>query len=271
MTDHAADLELIRDAALKAGALALAEREAGLNISSKSGGSPVTSADLAFDALLKDILLTARPDYGWLSEETADTPDRLSRRRIFVVDPIDGTVAYMKGKPWWCVPIAVVEDGRAVTAVIHAPALSETFEATLGGGATLNAKPISASDTDDLDDASVLADARLMEGPHWDEPWPPMRFEKRNALAYRMALVAAGAFDAAIALTPKWDWDVCAGALIAEEAGAWVSDHHGQAWRFNQPDPRQNSLICSAPALHPLIVRRTAPIPLAPRQNDRMP
>jgi myo-inositol-1(or 4)-monophosphatase len=264
MIDLAADLALIRDAARAAGDLALAEREAGLKIWSKSGGSPVTHADMAVDALLKDRLLSARPDYGWLSEETADSPDRLSKRRIFVVDPIDGTVAYMKGKPWWCVPIAVVEDGRPVAAVIHAPALNETFVATLGGGAALNEKPITASDTDDLDDASVLADARLMEGPMWPEPWPAMRFEKRNALAYRMALVAAGAFDAAIALTPKWDWDVCAGALIAEEAGARVSDHHGRPWRFNQAVPRQASLVCSAPALHPLIVRRTAPIPLAP-------
>ncbi|MGV9010735.1 inositol monophosphatase family protein [Brevundimonas sp.] len=265
MSDYASDLALIRDAALAAGELALAEREAGLKTWSKPGGSPVTSADMAVDRLLKDALLSARPDYGWLSEETEDTPERLTRRCLFVVDPIDGTVAYMKGKPWWCIPIAVVEDGRPVAAVIHAPALNETFCATLGGGATLNGQPITASDTDDLDDASVLADARLMEGPHWDEPWPPMRYEKRNAIAYRMALVAAGAFDAAINLTPKWDWDVCAGALIAQEAGAVVSDHHGHPWRFNQPDPRQNSLICSAPALHPLIVRRTAPIPLAPR------
>ena len=265
MNDYATDLALIRDAALIAGELALAEREAGLKTWSKSGGSPVTSADMAVDRILKDALLTARPDYGWLSEETEDSAERLARRRIFVVDPIDGTVAYMKGKPWWCIPIAVVEDGRPVAAVIHAPALNETFCATLGGGATLNGQPISASDTDDLDDASVLADARLMEGPHWDEPWPPMRYEKRNAIAYRMALVAAGAFDAAIALTPKWDWDICAGALIAQEAGAVVSDHHGEPWRFNQADPRQNSLICSAPALHPLIVGRTAPIPLAPR------
>ena len=265
MSDYATDLTLIRDAALVAGELALAEREAGLKTWSKSGGSPVTSADMAVDRVLKDVLLSARPDYGWLSEETEDSAERLARRRIFVIDPIDGTVAYMKGKPWWCIPIAVVEDGRPVAAVIHAPALNETFCATLGGGATLNGQPISASDTDDLDDASVLADARLMEGPHWNEPWPPMRYEKRNAIAYRMALVAAGAFDAAIALTPKWDWDICAGALIAQEAGAVVSDHHGQPWRFNQADPRQNSLICSAPALHPLIVRRTAPIPLAPR------
>ncbi len=265
MSDLAADVDLIRTAAVAAGEMALSEREAGLKVWSKSGGSPVTSADLAVDRLLRETLLGARPDHGWLSEETADTPDRLTAQRIFVVDPIDGTVAYMKGKPWWCIPIAIVEDGRPVAAVIHAPALGETFTAVLGRGAVLNGQPISASDTTDLDDASVLADARLIEGPHWPEPWPAMRFEKRNAIAYRMALVAAGAFDAAINLTPKWDWDVCAGALIVEEAGGKVSDHHGGAWRFNQPDPRQNSLVCSAPALHPLIVRRTAPIPLAPR------
>jgi myo-inositol-1(or 4)-monophosphatase len=261
----AADLALIRDAALAAGELALAEREAGLKIWSKSGGSPVTSADMAVDRLLRETLLAARPDHGWLSEETADSPDRLSHRRIFVVDPIDGTVAYMKNKPWWCIPIAIVEDGRPIAAVIHAPALGETFTAVLGGGAALNGVAITASDTTDLDDASVLADALLMEGPIWLEPWPTMRYEKRNAIAYRMALVAAGAFDAAINLTPKCDWDVCAGALIVEEAGGRVSDHHGHAWRFNQADPRQNSLVCSGPALHPLIVRRTTPIPLAPR------
>ncbi len=263
MTDLDADLTLIREAALAGGALAEAERERGLKITSKPGGSPVTSADLAVDIMLKDRLLSARPDYGWLSEETADSSERLSRPRIFVVDPIDGTVAFMKRRPWWCVPIAVVEEGRPVAAVIHVPSTGETYEATVGSGARLNGRPITASDETTLDDAAVLADARLMEGPHWPEPWPSMRYEKRNALAYRMALVASGAFDAAIALTPKWDWDVCAGALIAAEAGAVVSDHHGRPWRFNQPDPRQASLVCSAPALHPLIIRRTAPIPLA--------
>ena len=262
MTDLLSDLELIRDAALAAGRLALEHREAGLKVWSKEGGSPVTSADLAVDQLLQDALLTARPDYGWLSEETADSPERLTKKRIFVVDPIDGTVAYMKNKPWWCVPIAVVEDGRPVAAVIHAPMLDETFEATLGGGARLQGRPISASDTDTLEDAELLADARLIEGPHWLEPWPAMRFEKRNAIAYRMALVAAGAFDAAINLTPKWDWDVAAGDLIVHEAGGRVTDHHGRPWLFNRADPRQNSLVCSAPALHPLIIRRTAPIPL---------
>ena len=264
MTDLAADLELIRQAALDAGALALAEREAGLKIEAKPGGSPVTSGDLKVDALLRDRLLTARPDYGWLSEETADSAARLERSRIFVVDPIDGTIAYMKRTPWWCVPIAVIEEGQVVAAVIHAPVTGETFEAVRGGGARRNGAAIAASDADTLEDASVLGDARLIEGPHWDEPWPPLRFEKRNALAYRMALVAAGAFDAALALTPKWDWDVAAGSLIAEEAGARVSDHLGRPWRFNRPDPRQTSLVCAAPALHPMIVRRCRNVPVSP-------
>ena len=263
MTPYDDDLDLIRAAAIAAGDLALAERDKGIKIWSKSGGSPVTSADMAVDALIKDTLLAARPDYGWLSEETADSPDRLTRERLFIVDPIDGTVAYMKNKPWWCVPIAVVENGHPVAAVIHVPSLNETFEATLGGGARLNGRPISPSETDDLDDASVLADAKLMERPEWPVPWPPMRYEKRNALAYRMALVAAGMFDAAIAMGPKWDWDVAAGQLIATEAGAKVTDHLGRPWLFNRADPRQTSLVCSAPALHPLIIRRTAPIPLA--------
>lgn len=257
------DLNLLRDAARAAGALALERRRRGLKITAKPGGSPVTDADLAVDALLRETLTAARPDYGWLSEETADSPERLGRSRIFVVDPIDGTIAFMKNRPWWTVALAVIDDGRPVAAVVHAPALDETFEAAAGSGARLNGQPITASDITSLDDASVLADARLLEGPQWPEPWPAMRFERRNSIAYRMALVAAGAFDAAIALTPKWDWDVAAGALIAEEAGARVSDHHGGAWRFNRPDPRQASLVCAAPALHPLIVRRCAPIPLA--------
>ena len=265
MTDPAlaADLTLIRDAAHEAGALALEMRAQGLEPRAKPGGSPVTDADLAVDAMLRKQLLAARPDHGWLSEETFDTPERLTRRRLFVVDPIDGTVAFLRDAPWWCVPIAIVEDGEPVAAVIHAPVMGETFEAVRGGGAWLNGRRLTASEADDLEDAEVLADARLLEGRDWPEPWPAMRFSKRNALAYRMALVAAGTFDAALALTPRWDWDVCAGALIAAEAGAMVSDHHGRPWRFNRPDPRQPSLICAAPALHPLIVRRVASIPLA--------
>ncbi len=256
------DLDLLRDAALEAGALALEHRKRGLKIWSKSGGSPVTDADLAVDALLTRRLRDARPDYGWLSEETADNSDRLSKSKLFVVDPIDGTVAFMKNQPWWTVALAIVEDGEPVAAVITAPMLGETFEATLGGGARLNSNPIQASDTTTLDDAAVLADAKFLQAPLWPEPWPDMRVEKRSSIAYRMSLVAAGAFDAAIALSIKWDWDVCSGALIAAEAGAKATDHKGRPYRFNQKAPYQPSLVCSAPALHPLILRRCATISL---------
>jgi myo-inositol-1(or 4)-monophosphatase len=257
-----ADVELLRAAAHEAGALALEYRHRGLKIWSKGAAGPVTDADQAADALLTERLRGARPDYGWLSEETADGPERLARSRLFVVDPIDGTVAFMKSKPWWTVALAVVEDGRPTAAVVYAPALNETFEAVAGGGARLNGEPIQASDATSLDDAAMLADAALFDRPIWPDPWPVMRLDKRNSIAYRMALVGAGAFDAAMALSPKWDWDVAAGALIATEAGGCCSDHLGRPYHFNRPDPRQPSLVCSAPALHPLILKRTAPIHL---------
>jgi myo-inositol-1(or 4)-monophosphatase len=257
-----ADLELLVEAAREAGEIALRHRERGLTIWSKSGGSPVTDADLAANEHLLVRLRGARPDYGWLSEETADDPERLARRRIFVVDPIDGTAAFMKGKPWWSIAVAVVEDGRPTAAVVHAPVIAETFEAALGEGARLNGDPIRASEATRLEDAALLADARLLDRPIWSEPWPQVNVAKRDSIAYRMALVAAGAFDATLAISPKWDWDVCAGALIAEEAGARVSDHRGRPFAFNRPVPRQASLLCAAPGLHALILDRCAPIPL---------
>jgi myo-inositol-1(or 4)-monophosphatase len=256
------DLALLTGAAREAGALALEMRDRGLKIWSKSEGSPVTDADMAVDQLLKARLLSARPDYGWLSEETADDPARLAKRRLFVVDPIDGTAAYMKSRAWWTVALAVVEDGRPIAATVFAPQTEELAEAAEGSGALRNGKPIRASDADTLEDAAVLADAKLLERPIWPEPWPAMRLERRNSIAYRMMLVAEGAFDAAMALGRKWDWDVCAGALIATEAGAKVSDHRGRPFLFNQPVPQQASLVCAAPALHPLILSRCAPIPL---------
>ncbi|WP_165190704.1 3'(2'),5'-bisphosphate nucleotidase CysQ [Caulobacter soli] len=256
------DLDLILTAAREAGALALSAREGGLKIWSKDGGSPVTDADLAVDALLKDRLGAARPDYGWLSEETADDPARLSTTRQFVVDPIDGTAAYLKGKPWFAVSIAVVENGRPIAGVVHAPALDETYVATLGGGATLNGAPISPSDTEDLEDAAMLGDARMFVHPSWPTPWPPMRVESRNSIAYRLCLVAAGAFDAAIALSSKNEWDLAAADLICAEAGAALTDHLGRTFTYNRANPLLPSVVCANRALHPLILSRVGHIAL---------
>lgn len=262
MSDWLDDLELIRGAAVAAASLAVIERARGLDVMTKPGGSPVTSADLAVDQMLKARLMMARPDYGWLSEETPDTSDRLGTRRQFVVDPIDGTRAFVKEQPLWCVPIAVVEDGQPVAAVVHVPSSGETYAAVHGSGASCNGQLIGASGARRLAGARMLADHRLFTRPIWPEPWPPMDIETRSAMAYRLCLVAAGAFDAALALRPQWDWDVCAGALIAAESGAIVSDHLGRPWSFNRADPRQSSLVCAAPELYPLIIQRTAAIAL---------
>ncbi|MBU4434748.1 MAG: 3'(2'),5'-bisphosphate nucleotidase CysQ [Alphaproteobacteria bacterium] len=256
------ELDLILDAAREAGELALTARAGGLKIWSKEGGSPVTDADLAVDALLKDRLLAARPDYGWLSEETVDDPARLTTRRQFVVDPIDGTVAFMKNKPWFAVSIAVVENGRPIAGVVHAPALNETYAAIAGGGATLNGAAISPSDTEDLEDAAMLGDAKMFVHPAWTTPWPAMRVESRNSIAYRVCLVAAGAFDAAVALSPKSEWDLAAADLIRAEVGACLTDHKGQGFRYNRPIPLVPSLVCANAALQPLILARVGHIDL---------
>jgi myo-inositol-1(or 4)-monophosphatase len=254
------DQDLIVAAARAAGRLALERREAGLKIWSKDGGSPVTDADLAVDKLLHEILTTARPDYGWLSEETVDDPERLSRRRLFCVDPIDGTAAFLKHKPWFTVCIAVVEDGLPVCGVVYAPALDELFEAVTGQGATLNGTPIRPSAAVALDDCAMLGDARMFQHPEWPRPWPAMRVESRNSIAYRMCLVADGRFDAAVALSPKNEWDLAAADLIVREAGGLATDHFGRRFAYNAPIPKAPSVICAAPALHPLILERVTHI-----------
>jgi myo-inositol-1(or 4)-monophosphatase len=256
-SDADADLELIAQAAQAAGELAGRLRDEGLTIEYKPGDStPVTNADLAADALLTQILREARPDYGWLSEETADNTDRLACKRLFVVDPVDGTRAFLKGRPWWAVSIAVVEDAHPIAGVVFAPQVAETYTATAGGGAFLNGATIHASQTRELEGAGMVGDPRMFAHPAWPTPWPPMRIESRNSTAYRMCLVASGEFDAALALVAKADWDLAAADLIAREAGAFCGDHKGQPFSYNGPVPSQPSLVCAAPHLAPLILER---------------
>ncbi|MDZ4371492.1 MAG: 3'(2'),5'-bisphosphate nucleotidase CysQ [Phenylobacterium sp.] len=251
------DLALILKAAHEAGALARDIRSRGLEVSYKSDdNSPVTNADLATDRLLSDRLRGARPDYGWLSEETADDQDRLDRQRIFVVDPIDGTRAFLNGRPWWSVAIAVVENGLPIAGVVFAPETGETFAAAAGAGATRNGVPIRHSEALELADCRMAGDTMVFSHWSWPTPWPVMRVEQRNSTAYRMCLVAAGEFDAAVAPLRKSDWDVAAGDLIAREAGCFVGDHTGAGFRYNRARPSQASLICAAPALAPLILDR---------------
>lgn len=261
----AADLALILETAREAGRLACALRDQGLSIDFKAGDSPVTNADLAADSLLKTRLRQARPDYGWLSEETADDPARLSAKRLFMVDPIDGTRAFAKGDPWWTVCVAVVEEGRPVAGVVFAPQLDETYAAAAGAGATLNGVPIRASDVCAIEGCGMVGDPRIFKAKVWTEPWPEMRIEQRNSTAYRLCLVASGAWDATVTFAPKADWDLAAADLIASEAGGYVGDHAGRAFAYNRAIPQQPSLVCAAPGLAPLILERVRHIAVESR------
>lgn len=258
-----ADLDLLIDAAREAGQLAADLRRKGLEIAYKPGdNTPVTNADLAADALLTARLRAARPDYGWLSEETADDPERLQRQRLFVVDPVDGTRAFLNDRPWWAVSVAVVDGDRPSAGVVYAPQIEQTYAALAGGGATLNGAPIAPSTVDGLEGCGFVCDPKMLRHPSWPEPWPEMRVEQRNSTALRICLVASGAADATLALTAKHDWDLAAADLIATEAGCVIGDHLGRGFRYNGPQPFQHSLLCATPGLAPLIRARVRHIAL---------
>lgn len=263
----------MRESAIEAGRLALGFVSRGDTQGwEKSPGHPVTEADLAVNRLLAERLQGARPDYGWLSEETADLPEARQKRHVWVVDPIDGTRAFMRGGADWCIGLAVVEDGRPVASVIHAPVTDETFEATRGGGAYLNGQPISVSGQSGLDGARLVVNRSLLDHPAWPRPWTGITVPepKPNATLYRLALVATGSWDASFVLFRKSDWDLAAGALLVEEAGGLATTHDGEAFRFNQAVPAQRSMLAAGKALHPLLVRRMKMVALPDPNGNNM-
>ncbi|MFI5409596.1 3'(2'),5'-bisphosphate nucleotidase CysQ [Kaistia sp. UC242_56] len=248
MADRAADLALLIAAAREAGQIALGYFKRDPKVWTKGANSPVTEADLAANHALHATLTAARPDYGWLSEESADTPDRLDRRRLFVVDPIDGTRGFIDGNPDWCVSVALVEDGAAVAAALFVPAREELFEATAGGGARLNGEAIRVSDRQALEGARIAGPARhlrAMAGHGMD----PRERRFTPSLAYRFALVACGRVDVATARPGAYDWDLAAVDLLVQEAGGTLRDLEGAPLRFNDVIPRHPALIASTPGL----------------------
>lgn len=258
------DLGLLLDAAHGAGAIARARFKAGGRVWDKGGGQgPVTETDLEVDAFLRDRLLGARPGWGWLSEESTDLADpaRLGADTTFVVDPIDGTRAFVDGQPQFAHALAVVRGGKATVAVVHLPMLGLTYAAALGMGARLNDAPIAPSAQTDPTGARVLASRAVMDPAAWAGPAPRMDRHFRPSLAWRLALVAEGAFDAALTLRAAWDWDIAAASLIAQEAGARVTDRQGRALAFNSPSARSDGVIAAPPALHAALLAALSPIP----------
>jgi len=244
-------MALLVAAARRAGAVARGFVGRTLEIEHKPGDAgPVTDADHAVNATLHDMLRAARPDYGWLSEESEDTRDRLTRRRTFVIDPIDGTRSFIEGSGTWAHSLAVVQDGVPIAAAIYLPMKDKMYAAALGAGALLNDLPIRATTRADLAGASVIAAKPNYDAGNWLGPVPDVQRAYRPSLAYRLALVAEGRFDAMLTLRPSWEWDIAAGALILDEAGARVSDRRGQPLRFNNPHPQVNGVVAAGPVLH---------------------
>ncbi|QDL90933.1 3'(2'),5'-bisphosphate nucleotidase CysQ [Paroceanicella profunda] len=252
------DLALITEAALAAGEIAARHFRSDIETWDKGGGQgPVSEADLEIDAFLRSMLLERRPDYGWLSEETEDEPTRLSRRRVFIVDPIDGTRAFIAGQPTFSHSIAIAEEGEVVAGVVHLPMKSRTFAATRGGGATLNGAAIAPSSRVEVEGARVLCTSASMAPPLWRDDTPPVVDRHfRSSLAYRLCLVAQGRFDAMLTLRDAWEWDVAAGDLIAREAGALVETARHQRARYNNPRPLLPGMVAAGPGLMPGLMAR---------------
>jgi myo-inositol-1(or 4)-monophosphatase len=223
----------------------------------KGRGNPVTEADLAIDRQLRRVLLGARPDYGWLSEETEDDPKRLGCARVFVVDPIDGTHGFIKGRPHFTIVGTVVTEGRPVAAAIYNPVTDDMYEASRGAGARRNGAPIRVSARSTLEEANLLGPRDTADDPQWRDRLPvSTKVENRASIAYRLALVAEGAFDAMVSLTAKYEWDVAAGDLIVNEAGGRVTTPDGVVLRYNKPKPLLHGVVAAGPTLHKELVRR---------------
>jgi myo-inositol-1(or 4)-monophosphatase len=246
--DLAREAERLTGALREAGALALKGFRAPLRSWLKDGHSPVSEVDIAVDTLLRERLSPA--GYGWLSEESKDDPARLKARRVFVVDPIDGTRAFIAGKPDWTIAAALVEDGRPVVGVVYAPVDGEMFVATAGHGATCNARPIQASGGEALEGARLAGPRGEIDRIARGLPAIP----KIHSLALRLSRVAQGSVDAAFVSIDAHDWDLAAADLLVHEAGGAVTTLAGTPLTYNRQNTRHGALVAAGRARHAAMV-----------------
>ncbi|MEL6642358.1 MAG: 3'(2'),5'-bisphosphate nucleotidase CysQ [Pseudomonadota bacterium] len=245
-----ADLDLLIAAAREAGQIAMGFFQSDNKVWDKGRDDPVTEADYAVDKYLRETLTRARPGYGWLSEETEDSDVRLGREAAFIVDPIDGTRAFVAGETTFAHSLAIARSGVVTDAVVFLPARDLLFAARVGEGATLNSAPITTSLRSEVAGATLLASRPALETRHWPGGVPEVERHFRPSLAYRLCLVGEGRFDAMITLRDSWEWDIAAGALIAAEAGAVVTDRYGEMLSFNTPGRLTAGVLATAPGLH---------------------
>jgi myo-inositol-1(or 4)-monophosphatase len=249
VVDRTRQGERLAAAVREAGALAFSTFQTPLKSWIKGQSSPVCEADIAVDELLRARLLGETPGFGWLSEESADDASRLAARFVWVVDPIDGTRAYLAGLPDWTVAVALVEDGRPVAACVFAPVTGEFFSALAGGGATLNGSAIAASAGRTLADARIAGPKRVLERLAAAAP-PFVTTPRIHSLALRLTRVAQGALDVAIAGGNSYDWDLAAADLLVHEAGGVMTPLGGGPLIYNRPEPRHRALVAAGRERH---------------------
>lgn len=233
----------------EAGALALSMFGTPIKNWIKGTSSPVCEADIAVDQLLRERLRAAEPGFAWLSEETADDPVRLEARHVWIVDPIDGTRGYLASKPDWAVSAALVEDGRPVAAALFAPVTDEFFLAIAGRGATRNGEAIAVAPGSGLENLRTAGPKNFLEKV---APLaPPFTVVPRiHSLALRLARVAQGELDAAIAGGNSHDWDLAAADLLVHEAGGALTPLGGGPLMYNRPVPRHGMLVAAGRDRH---------------------
>jgi myo-inositol-1(or 4)-monophosphatase len=253
----ARDLALLTDAAREAGRIALRYWRRDPKVWDKGGDhGPVTEADLAVNDMLKLTLLAARPDYGWLSEETPDDPARLGCESVFIIDPIDGTRAFVAGEETFSHSLAVAHRGKVIAAVVFLPALDRIYTASETAPPLKDGQPIAASHRDQLEGAQILTVKANMLPEKWPGGVPDITRHFRASLAYRLCLAAEGRFDGMLTLREAWEWDIAAGSLIAERAGAVVTDQRGASLQFNTASARAFGVLALPPTPHAEALRR---------------
>jgi myo-inositol-1(or 4)-monophosphatase len=238
----------------EAGALALSMFRKPLRSWTKDASSPVCEADIAADDLLRRRLTgLGKSDIAWLSEESADDPARLDARYVWIVDPIDGTRAYLGGLPDWSISAALVEDGRPIAACLFAPVTNEMFVAVAGGGARRNGAPIAVAAGAQIAGARIAGPKKLLE--RLAAGAPPFTVAPRtHSLALRLTRVAHGALDAAFAGGNSHDWDLAAADLLVHEAGGALTSFAGGALIYNRPEPRHGALIAAGRDRHAALI-----------------
>ncbi len=247
-----ADAQLLFDTVRRAGELGRSLARKRVEKWSKPDGSEVTEADLAINALIAERLRPARPTYGWLSEETPDDQARLSQDMIWIIDPIDGTRAFIQQKDEWCVAAALIERGRPVAAAVYRPMVEEFYTAIAGQGALLDSVPLSIPDSDKLHGAKISGNRKALAG--LASSGIEGDISGGLPLQLRLAYVAAGRIDGAVSIGNRNDWDLAAGDLLVNEAGGHVTDTEGARYIYNRPDSWQQGLVAAGAKRHAALI-----------------